>query len=597
MKLNFDVAGIGDGVNFFSKVLSMVINGTSSFDYLQGTAESDSLVAFEGNDIVYGDKGDDAIAGGDGKDKLNGGQGNDLIDGGADDDIIWGAKGNDRILGEAGNDTLIGGKGSDTLTGGEGNNIFGIAIEGCGCQTITKADYITDFKNGSDTLRLLNGVKYEDLNIFQGTGANSNNTIIRDKLTGEYMAVLQGVNASTITQNNFVTFTSGTVVTDWNTILLDAVRTGGTPPPIAARNMAMVHTAIYNAVNAIDRSHSPYKLELEAPAGASIEAAAAAAANRVLTSLYPAQKAKFDAAIASSLAAIPNKQAKTDGIAVGLSAADQIIALRSQDGTSKALTYTPTNNAGEWVPTPPAFASSLLPQWPDVDCFAMTSGSQFRPSGPPALDSAEYAEEVNFVKEIGKKDSLTRSPDQTAIAKFWGDGAGTFTPPGHWNQIAQQSSVLAENSLEENARLFALLNIGLADAGICAWDAKYEYIFWRPVTAIREAEKDGNPVTLTDAQWEPLLTTPPFPEYISGHSTFSGAADAILSSFFGEDFCFVDVGDPSVNSLRKFDSFESAAEQAGMSRLYGGIHFMSANQDGLATGRDLGNYVVQNFLI
>ncbi|HLO47018.1 MAG TPA: chemotaxis protein CheB [Kamptonema sp.] len=576
----------------------MLINGTSDFDYLQGTAEADSIEAFGGNDIVFGQKGDDAIAGNEGKDKLNGGQGNDAIFGGADDDIIWGAKGNDRIFGDAGNDTLTGGKGSDTLTGGEGNDIFGIAIEGCGCQTIAKADYITDFNSGSDTLRLLNNVKYEDLNIFQGTGSNSNNTIIRDKITGEYLAVLQGVNASTITQNNFETFTSGNVVTDWNSTLLDAVRTGGSVPPIAARNMAMVHTAIYNAVNAIDKSHSSYKVQLEAPAGASEEAAAAAAADRVLTSLYPAQKAKFDAKIASSLAAIPDSQAKTDGIAVGLSAADQIIALRSKDGMSTTVTYTPGTEPGDWVPTPPAFAASLLPQWPKVDCFAMTSGSQFQPAAPPALDSAEYAEEVNFVKAIGAKDSLTRSPDQTAIAKFWADGANTFTPPGHWNQIAQQVSTLADNSLEENARLFAMLNIGLADAGICAWDAKYQYNSWRPVTAIQQADTDGNADTVADPNWQPLLTTPPFPEYISGHSTFSGAADSILSSFFGDDFGFVDLGDPSANSsLRKFDSFGNAADEAGMSRLYGGIHFMSANQEGLASGRELGNYVVQNFLV
>ncbi|OCQ99402.1 chemotaxis protein CheB [Oscillatoriales cyanobacterium USR001] len=576
----------------------MIINGSSNFDYLQGTAESDSIIAFGGNDIVYGQKGDDAIGGGEGKDKLNGGQGNDTIYGGVDNDMIWGAKGNDRIFGEAGNDTLIGGKGSDTLTGSEGNDIFGIAIEGCGCQTITKADYITDFTSGSDTLRLLNGVKYEDLNIFQGTGINSNDTVIRDKITGEYLAVLQGVNANTITKNNFVTFTSGKIITDWNSTLLDAVRSAGTPPPLASRNMAMVHAAIYDAVNAIDKSYSVYKAQVQAPAGASEAAAAAAAANQVLTSLYPAQKAKFDAALASSLAAIPNNQAKTDGIAVGVSAADRIIALRSKDGASTTVTYTPTNNPGDWVPTPPDFANALLPQWPKIDCFAMVNGEQFRPSGPPALDSAKYAEEVNFVKEIGAKDSLMRSADQTAIAKFWADGANTFTPPGHWNQIAAQSSVLAENSLAENARLFALLNIGLADAGICAWDAKYEYDLWRPVTAIQQADKDGNPATIVDANWQPLLTTPPFPEYTSGHSTFSGAADSILSYFFGDDFCFVDGGDPSLNSsLRKFDSFGNAADEAGMSRLYGGIHFMSANQDGLKAGRDLGNYVVQNFLV
>lgn len=576
----------------------MVTNSNSSFEYLQGTTESDSLIAFAGNDIVYAQKGDDAIVGNEGKDKLNGGQGNDAIYGGVDNDIIWGAKGNDRIFGEAGNDTLIGGKGSDTLTGGEGNNIFGIAIEGCGCQTITKADYITDFTSGSDTLRLLNGVKYEDLNIFQGTGSNSNDTVIRDKITGEYLAVLQGVNASNFTKDNFVTFTSGKIITDWNSTLLDAIRTADTVPPIAARNMAMVHTAIYNAVNSIDRSHSFYKTQLEAPAGASQEAAAAAAANRVLNSLYPAQKEKFEAMLTSSLAKIPDNQAKTDGIAVGVSAADQIIALRSKDGASTVVSYTPTNNPGDWVPTPPAFANSLLPQWPKVDCFAMTNGSQFLPPGPPSLDSAEYAAEVNFVKEIGAKDSLTRTADQTAIAQFWADGANTFTPPGHWNEIAEQVSTLTDNSLEENARLFAMLNIGLADAGICAWDAKYKYNLWRPLTAIQQAERDGNPDTISDANWQPLLTTPPFPEYISGHSTFSGAADSILSYFFGEDFCFADTGDTSGNSsLRKFNSFENAADEAGMSRIYGGIHFMSANQDGLKAGKDIGNYVVQNFLV
>lgn len=576
----------------------MVTNSNSGFEYLQGTTESDSLIAFAGNDIVYAQKGDDAIAGNEGKDKLNGGQGNDAIYGGVDNDIIWGAKGNDRIFGEAGNDTLIGGKGSDTLIGGEGNDIFGIAIEGCGCQTITKADYISDFISGSDTLRLLNGVKYEDLNIFQGTGSNSNDTVIRDKITGEYLAVLQGVNASNLTKDNFVTFTSGKIITDWNSILLDTVRTAGTAPPIAARNMAMVHTAIYNAVNSIDRSHSFYKTQLEAPAGASQEAAAAAAANRVLNSLYPTQKEKFEAMLTASLAKIPNNQAKTDGIAVGVSAADQIIALRSKDGANEIVNYTPTTNPGDWVPTPPAFANGLLPQWPKVDCFAMTNGSQFLPPGPPSLDSAEYAEEVNFVKEIGKKDSLTRTADQTAIANFWANGTGTFTPPGHWNQIAEEASQLSENSLEENARIFAMLNIGLADAGICAWDAKYEYNLWRPITAIQQADKDNNSDTLTDANWQPLLTTPPFPEYISGHSAFSGAGEAILSHFFGEDFCFADAGDPSENgSLRKFNSFRNAADESGMSRIYGGIHFMSANQDGLKAGRDVGNYVVQNFLL
>uniref|UniRef100_UPI0018802B03 vanadium-dependent haloperoxidase n=1 Tax=Microcoleus sp. LEGE 07076 TaxID=915322 RepID=UPI0018802B03 len=214
-----------------------------------------------------------------------------------------------------------------------------------------------------------------------------------------------------------------------------------------------------------------------------------------------------------------------------------------------------------------------------------------------ALDSAKYAEELNFVKELGKSDSLTRTPDQTAIAKFWANGAGTFTPPGHWNQIAEEVSALVGTSLEDSARLFALLNIASADAAISSWDAKYQYDFWRPMTAIVQADRDNNPNTTADPQWQPILENPPFPEYTSGHSTFSGAADAVMSSVFGSDFGFGDSGDSSINSLRTYQNFTEAADESGMSRIYGGIHFMSSNLDGLSSGRNVGNYVVENFLV
>ena len=299
----------------------------------------------------------------------------------------------------------------------------------------------------------------------------------------------------------------------------------------------------------------------------------------------------------STLAKIPDGKAKTDGIALGQEVADQIISWRSTDGADKTVTYQGKTDPGSWIPTPAAFGTPLLPQWPDVTPFAMTSASQFRPPGPPALDSAKYAEEVNLVKEIGKIDSLTRTPDQSAIAKFWANGAGTFTPPGHWNQIAQEASALAGTSLEDSARLFALLNIASADAAISCWDAKYDYDLWRPMTAIVQADRDNNPNTTVDPQWMPLITNPPFPEYTSGHSTFSGAADAVMNSVLGSDFGFADRGDNSINSLRTYQNFSEAADESGMSRLYGGIHFMSSNMDGLSSGRSLGNYVVQNFLV
>lgn len=571
------------------------ITGTPKFDYLQGTSESDRISGLDGNDIIYANSGDDFIEGDTGKDKICADQGNDTIFGGADDDIIWGGKGGDVISGNSGNDTLCGGAGSDSITGGEGDDIFAIA-KGSGGSTVGTADYIADFSNGNDKIRLLDGLTFEDLNIQPGTGANSNSTIIQDKLTGEYLAVLPGLNSSSINRNNFTTQISGNAVTGWNATLLEAVRTASTAPPLASRNMAMVHAAIYDAVNSISKKYSPYRVSIDAPAGASEEAATAAAAHRVLVSVYPAQAVKFNEALQSSLAKIPDGKSKDDGIALGQQVADQIITLRSTDGASKVVEYIPKTDPGSWVPTPPAFAPGLLPQWPQVTPFAITSGSQFRPAGPPALDSAKYAEELNYVKEIGKIDSLTRTPDQTVIGNFWANGAGTFTPPGHWNQIAEDASALTGNSLEDCARLFALLNIALADAAIVCWDSKYQYNFWRPITAINQADKDNNPNTTADPQWLPLLTTPPFPEYMSGHSTFSGAGEAVMNSVFGSDFGFGDQGDKSVNTLRTYENFAQAADESGMSRLYGGIHFMSANVDGLSSGRSLGNYVVQNFL-
>ncbi|MGB3266250.1 MAG: chemotaxis protein CheB [Microcoleus sp.] len=572
------------------------LTGTAKFDFLEGTSEPDRINALDGNDIIYANSGDDYLEGDAGKDKICGDRGNDTIVGGADDDIIWGGKGSDLILGESGNDTIVGGAGSDTVTGGTGDDIFVIAKDNGG-RTLATADYITDFGSGNDKIQLLDGLAFNDLNIQQGTDANSNSTVIQDKLTGEYLAVLPGVNSSTIDRSNFTTHLSGNPVRDWNGVILNAVRTANTPPPAASRNMAIMHAAIYDSVNSIGKKYSPYRVSIDAPAGTSEEAATVAAAHRALVNLYPAQAFKFDAALQSSLAKIPDGKAKTDGIALGQEVADQIISWRSTDGADKTVTYQGKTNPGSWIPTPAGFAAPLLPQWPDVTPFAVTSASQFRPPAPPALDSAKYAEELNFVKEIGKIDSLTRTPDQSAIANFWANGAGTFTPPGHWNQIAQEASAIAGTSLEDSARLFALLNIASADAAISCWDAKYHYDFWRPMTAIVQADRDNNPNTTADPQWMPMLENPPFPEYTSGHSTFSGAADAVMSSVLGADFGFADRGDNSINSLRTYQNFSEAADESGMSRLYGGIHFMSSNLNGLSSGRNVGNYVVQNFLV
>src|SRR5204862_8335459 len=223
------------------------------------------------------------------------------------------------------------------------------------------------------------------------------------------------------------------------------------------------------------------------------------------------------------------------------------------------------------------------------------AGSQFRPAPPPALTSAEYAAAFNEVKDLGRVDSTTRTAEQTQIAKFWNDGLGTAFAFGYWNKIAQSVATEQGLSLGSDARLFALLNVATADAIISCWDAKYAYNLWRPVTAIRAADTDGNPDTAPDASWTPLITTPNFPSYTSAHSTVSAAAAGVLTTLFGDDYQFT-VGAESVPYTRSFTSFGAAAAEAGQSRVYGGIHYSFDSATGLAVGAEVANYVIGNFL-
>jgi membrane-associated phospholipid phosphatase len=282
----------------------------------------------------------------------------------------------------------------------------------------------------------------------------------------------------------------------------------------------------------------------------------------------------------------------------GESVADEILFWRASDGSDE-VEAPPDNDLkpGVWRPTPPGLLPYLLPQWGFVTPFAIPSGNFFRPDGPPSVKSLEYAREYNELKLLGEKDESTRSPEQTEIALFWADGAGTVTPPGHWNVIAQNVAIARGNTLQQNARLFALLNVAMADAAIGAWDAKYHYNFWRPVTAIREGGTDGNPATEPDSDWESLIVTPPFPEYISGHSTFSGAAATVLSLFYGTPrIRFTTGSDALPGVVRKFSGFFEAAYEAAVSRMYGGIHFRSANEDGLKTGFAVGGWTFTHIM-
>jgi membrane-associated phospholipid phosphatase len=382
-------------------------------------------------------------------------------------------------------------------------------------------------------------------------------------------------------------------VLHWNRVLLQTIRDAALSPPKASRLMAMVHLAQFDAVNAIVGEGAPYLSELPTPsAGASAEAAAASAAYRVLFDQVPTARPKLDAAWNGAAFQHGNDVGYVAGVAFGEAVAARMLAVRANDGANVTTPYTPGTAIGEWQPTPPANAAALLPGWGTVTPFTLTRGDQFRPGPAPDIASTEYATAYADVREIGSKTSTSRTADQTTIAKFWADGGGTVTPPGHWNVIAQQLTQRANESLLQTAQVFATLNAALADAAITSWDVKFTEKFWRPVTAIRAGDTDGNADTIGDATWEPLLTTPPFPGYTSGHSTFSGAAATVLSAFFG-DASFRTRSDGLPDATRSFTSFEAAAAEAGKSRIYGGIHFEFDNVAGLSSGRAVGEWTVR----
>ncbi len=397
-----------------------------------------------------------------------------------------------------------------------------------------------------------------------------------------------------------LTITRGDVVIDWNVTALNAIRTAKSNPPLAARNLAVMHLAVFSAVNAFDPRYAAYEgIQARAPRGGSMSAAAAGAAHEVLSRLYPALAATFDATLAECLATIPNVAGRNRGEAFGRQVAESILALRAGDGSDAFVDAPPATQPGMWAPTPPAFGKPVGLNFAFVTPFAINSPSQFRPAPPPSLESAEYAAAYNEVKSVGVLDSTTRTADQTAYSHFWADLPGrTFTPPGHWNQIAQHAAMSQRLGLRAEARLFALLNIALADAGISCWETKNYYDFWRPVTAIRQGDTDANDQTESDPTWTPQWDSPAFSSYTSGHATFSAAAATVLEAAFGADFAFWDTGDPRERlEPRRFTSFRQAAVEAADSRMYGGIHFRFDNETGLEAGTEIGQYVLQNALL
>jgi len=387
------------------------------------------------------------------------------------------------------------------------------------------------------------------------------------------------------------------VITDWSTVLLDTLKSTSANPPRASRAIAMVEVAMFEAVNGIDGTYERYHVTGNPARGASPVAAAATAAHEVLSSLYPSRIPVFDAQLAASLSGIPALPLER-GVAWGHTCASDMLALRSNDNSALVVPYAPLGGAGYWIPTPPAFLPALLPNWPQVTPFSMTSGAQFRAAPPPAMDSSEYAAAFAEIFALGRNDSVARTADQTQIALFWADGGGTVTPPGHWIRIATSVAAAQQNKLSTNARLFALLGLGMADAAISSWDSKFAHNFCRPVTAVRTADADGNPATTQDAAWTPLIVTPPFPSYTSGHSTFSSTAAGILARVFHtDDIAFSATSDGLAGVTRSYSSFSAAAAEAGQSRIYGGIHWQFDNQAALHAGAQLAGHIYEHFLV
>jgi membrane-associated phospholipid phosphatase len=381
----------------------------------------------------------------------------------------------------------------------------------------------------------------------------------------------------------------------WNNLALQAIATNRTAPPLAARQLAILSIAMYDAANTVKPEGTNYLLGKTRFKHANIDMAVGAAAYRVLTVLFPSQTALFKAEYLNTTSQIKNLAGKMYGQVLGYAAANKILNARTADGSTNAVTYTESGLIGRWERTPAAFAAPLLPQWPGVTPFALSSASQFRAPTPPGLTSSAYAADLNEVQLMGSATSAVRTADQTEIARFWAGGAGTVTPPGMWNVFAQQQARETGLSTTQTAKLFATLNVAMADAGIACWDTKYYYDMWRPVTAIRKADLDGNDATTKDGSWTPLLGTPPFPTYSSGHSTFSAAAAEVLSVWFGANKAFSGTSDSLAGVTRSWSSFRAAALEAGDSRVYGGIHFRFDSVEGLASGVQIGVVALQRF--
>jgi len=393
---------------------------------------------------------------------------------------------------------------------------------------------------------------------------------------------------------------AGNAVLEWNEQAIDATRLARNPPPMASLFLATYHVAIFDAVNGITRTNQGWLVNDPAPAGANMDAAIASAAYTVLNALWVSTNPRtVQVAYDKALAGIPEGQGKADGIAWGKKVATAVLAKRADSGYNKPIPgkYSSTE-PGKWRETPAGFRPPLLPFWGKVTPFVMTSQAQFRAPPPETLGSKEYADELAFVANHGARDDADRTEYQTMCTPFWSDDLGTSTPPGHWNMIAQDIARRRNFSAPECARLFALLNLAEADAAISCWETKYYYNVWRPETALRELDPALNPNVVNKPDFIPNLASPPFPTYTSGHSTFSAAGARTIALFIGTDdidFSVTSDGLPGV--VHTFKKLSDAQIEAGMSRVWGGIHTMSDNLEAQKAGVKIADWVFANALL
>ena len=375
-------------------------------------------------------------------------------------------------------------------------------------------------------------------------------------------------------------------VTDWNLYDTEAlVVAAGQPPPLAVANLAMMHGAIYDAVNAIDTRYKPY---LGAPAAEpwhSNTAAAATAAYRVLASILPAQQASLEARYVESLASIPASGAKDGGIAVGAAAAAQMLAARGSDGRFGPYRFPIGFAPGQWRPTPPAFVNDPGAWLAQLRPFLMQSPSQFGSEGPNALASSQYAQDFAEVKALGALHGSARNDEQTEIARFWADH-----PAALWGRVFRQLSAAHGLETPDSSRFFAMLYLTAIDAGISCHNDKSRWLFWRPITAIREADIDGNPATDADRQWLPLLINPPFPEHPSGHACATSSIVRTLRDFFGTNRMSFSAFSAVSGTTRSFTRFSQAIKEVIDARVYAGIHFRTADIQGARLGKKVARW-------